>query len=73
MLTIMALPPRLWTPQLKRLGLLALIIFVTTAIFAGEHKFKLFTNAMSLQSLPDFSLMCCCVVSAKGILSQPSP
>lgn len=35
LLTILALPPRLWTPQLKRLGLLALLIFVTTAVFAG--------------------------------------
>ena len=36
LLTIIALPPRLWKAQLKRLGLLALFLFVTTAIFAGR-------------------------------------
>lgn len=36
LLTIISLPPRLWKAQLKRLGLLALFLYVTTALFAGE-------------------------------------
>ncbi|KAL0050131.1 hypothetical protein WJX82_004900 [Trebouxia sp. C0006] len=32
LLTAIALPPRLWKPQLRRLGLLALLLFVFTAI-----------------------------------------
>lgn len=36
LVSIIALPPRLWTAQLKRLGLLCLFLFITTAIFAGE-------------------------------------
>lgn len=36
LLSIIALPPRLWTAQLKRLGLLCIFLFITTAIFAGE-------------------------------------
>ena len=34
-LTAAALPPRLWQPQLKRLGTLAAILFAFTAIAAG--------------------------------------
>ena len=36
LLTVISLPPRLWRAQLKRLGLLALFLYVTTALFAGE-------------------------------------
>ena len=35
-LTALALPQKLWRPQLKRLGTLALLIFVFTAIGAGK-------------------------------------
>lgn len=35
LLTVAALPARLWKPQLKRLGLLALIFFCFTAIGSG--------------------------------------
>lgn len=34
-LSALALPSNLWRPQLKRLGMLALLIFVFTAIGAG--------------------------------------
>lgn len=37
LVTVLALPPRLWKPQLKRLGLLALFLFVSTAVFAGDR------------------------------------
>ena len=35
-LTVVSLPPRLWKAQIKRLGLLALFLYVTTALFAGQ-------------------------------------
>ena len=35
-LSVLALPQRLWTAQLKRLGLLCFFLFITTAIFAGR-------------------------------------
>ena len=35
-LSIIALPQRLWSAQLKRLGLLCFFLFITTAIFAGR-------------------------------------
>ena len=35
LLTIAALPPRLWKPQLKRLLLLSVIIFTATLLCAG--------------------------------------
>lgn len=37
LLTALALPPRLWKPQLRRLGLLALLLFVFTAIGSGAY------------------------------------
>ena len=36
LLTAAALPSRLWKPQLRRLGLLALLLFVLTAIGSGQ-------------------------------------
>ena len=36
LLTVIALPPRLWTAQLKRLGILCLFLFVSAAIFSGR-------------------------------------
>lgn len=35
LLTAVALPPRLWKPQLRRLGLLGLLLFVFTTIGSG--------------------------------------
>ena len=35
-LTALALPSNLWRPQLKRLGTLALLIFIFTALGAGN-------------------------------------
>lgn len=35
--TAVALPPRLWKAQLRRLGLLALLLFVVTAIGSGQY------------------------------------
>ena len=35
--TAAALPPRLWKAQLRRLGLLALLLFVFTAVGSGLH------------------------------------
>ena len=37
-LTASVLPSNLWRPQLKRMGTLALLIFVFTAIGAGTYK-----------------------------------
>ena len=36
LVTAAALPPRLWKAQLQRLGLLALLLFVLTALASGE-------------------------------------
>lgn len=36
-LTVAALPARLWRPQLRRLGLLALFLFVFSAIGSGPR------------------------------------
>ena len=36
LVTAAALPPRLWKAQLRRLGLLALLLFVLTALASGE-------------------------------------
>ena len=41
LLTAIALPPRLWKPQLRRLGLLALLLFVFTAIGSGITRHSL--------------------------------
>lgn len=36
LLTAAALPPRLWRAQLRRLGFLALLLFVLTALASGQ-------------------------------------
>lgn len=35
LITVAALPPRLWKAQLRRLGLLALLLFLLTALASG--------------------------------------
>ena len=58
LLSVLALPPRLWRPQLKRLGLLALLLFVTTAIFAGQLSQVLDTQQAN--NLPVSHIYCHC-------------
>lgn len=36
LVTAAALPPRLWRAQLRRLGFLALLLFVLTALASGQ-------------------------------------
>ena len=36
LVTVLALPRRLWKAQLMRLGMLSAFLFISTAIFAGK-------------------------------------
>lgn len=48
--TIISLPRRLWGPQLKRLGLFSLLLFVMTALGAGRRTFILPEPSLPIQS-----------------------
>ena len=58
-LTVAALPARLWKPQLRRLGLLALFLFVFSAIGSGLHSFVANHEICSHRDAPT-SLSTCC-------------
>lgn len=44
LVTAAALPPRLWKAQLQRLGLLALLLFVLTALASGELSYRCYNS-----------------------------
>ena len=62
LLTVTSLPPRLWTAQLKRLGLLALFLFVTTALLAGHalHGNRNSTAQLNVTTMHAFRLQTEC-------------
>lgn len=57
-LTAVALPAKLWQPQLERLGKLGLIVFLLTAIGAGKLSFLSFLLAPCACTLSVIFLLC---------------